>query len=131
MSMSTSKNVLSSDVEIEGSIKFSQDLIIDGRIEGEVISDGNLTIGENADIKGEIRTKSVAVFGKVNGNITVQDTCELKSNAELVGDVQAGTLSIESGATFMGQSQVGKGLSSVKPAANQGSGGGEKKAGAA
>ena len=58
MSMSTSKNVLSSDVEIKGSIKFSQDLIIDGRIEGEVISDGNLTIGENADIKGEIRTKS-------------------------------------------------------------------------
>ncbi len=133
MSMSTSKNVLSSDVEIKGSIKFSQDLIIDGRIEGEVISDGNLTIGENADIKGEIRTKSVAVFGKVNGNITVQDACELKTNAELVGDVQAGTLSIESGATFMGQSSVGKGLSSVKssPAPASGSGGDSKKAGAA
>ena len=114
--MSNSKNVLASDVEIKGSIKFSQDLIIDGRIEGEVTSDGNLVIGENADIKGEVRTKSVTVFGKVNGNITVQDSCELKQNSELVGDVQAGTLSIEGGATFMGQSSVGKGISSVKSA---------------
>ena len=130
--MSNSKNVLSSDVEIKGSIKFSHDLIIDGTIEGEVLSDGNLTVGENADIKGEVRTKSVVVFGKVNGNITVEESCELKQNAELVGDVQAGTLSIEPGATFMGQSSVGKGLTSVKSNSPSSSGGGEsKKAGAA
>ena len=131
--MSSSKNVLSSDVQIKGSIKFSHDLIIDGGIEGEVLSDGNLTIGENANIKGEIKTKSVVVFGKVNGNITVEESCELKANSELVGDVQAGTLSIESGATFMGQSSVGKGLSSVKSAGGGGgaaaSGGSVKKAG--
>lgn len=106
--MSSTKNVLSSDVEIKGSIKFSHDLIIDGRIEGEVHSDGALTVGENANIKGEIKTRTVVIFGKVEGNITVQERCELKSNAVLVGDIAAGTLSIEEGATFMGQSQVGK-----------------------
>jgi cytoskeletal protein CcmA (bactofilin family) len=106
--MTTSKNVLSNDVEIKGSIKFSHDLIIDGKIEGEVHSDGSLTVGENALIKGEIKTRSVIIFGKVEGNITVQERCELKSNAILVGDICAGTLSIEEGATFMGQSQVGK-----------------------
>ncbi len=106
--MSSSKNVLANDVEIKGSIKFSHDLIIDGRIEGEVVSDGALTIGENANIKGEVKTRSVIIFGKVEGNISVQERCELKSNAVLVGDISAGTLSIEEGATFMGQSQVGK-----------------------
>jgi cytoskeletal protein CcmA (bactofilin family) len=106
--MSSSKNVLSNDVEIKGSIKFSHDLIIDGKIEGEVISDGSLTVGENALIKGEVKTRSVIIFGKVEGNITVQERCELKSNAILVGDIAAGTLAIEEGATFMGQSQVGK-----------------------
>lgn len=106
--MTSSKNVLSNDVEIKGSIKFSHDLIIDGKIEGEVISDGSLTIGENALIKGEVKTRSVIIFGKVEGNITVTERCELKSNAILVGDIGAGTLSIEEGATFMGQSQVGK-----------------------
>ena len=106
--MTSSKNVLANDVEIKGSIKFSHDLIIDGRIEGEVHSDGSLTVGENANIKGEIKTRTVIIFGKVEGNITVQERCELKSNAILVGDITAGTLSIEEGATFMGQSSVGK-----------------------
>jgi cytoskeletal protein CcmA (bactofilin family) len=113
--MTTSKNVLANDVEIKGSIKFSHDLIIDGKIEGEVTSDGSLTVGENALIKGEIKTRGVTIFGKVEGNITVQERCELKANAVLVGDVAAGTLAIEEGATFLGRSQVGKGVGS-KPA---------------
>lgn len=105
--MSTSKNILSSDVSIVGNLKFSHDLIIDGQIEGEVVSDGNLTVGENAHVRGEIKTKSVTVFGQVDGNITVSDRCELKSNARLCGDIAAGTLAIEEGATFMGASRVG------------------------
>jgi cytoskeletal protein CcmA (bactofilin family) len=108
------KNILSSDVEIKGSLKFSNDLVIDGRIEGEVTSDGSLTVGENARIKGEIKTKSCTVFGKVEGNITVSDRCELKSSAELVGDVKAKTLAIEEGAQFMGKSIVG--AAAAKPA---------------
>jgi cytoskeletal protein CcmA (bactofilin family) len=107
--MSTNKNILSSDVEIKGSLKFSNDLIIDGKIEGEVTSDGALTVGENALVIGEIRTKSVIVFGKVQGNITVSERCELKSNAIQEGDIVAGTMSIEEGATFSGRSSVGKG----------------------
>jgi cytoskeletal protein CcmA (bactofilin family) len=106
--MTSSKNILSNDVEIKGSIRFSNDLIIDGKIEGEVHSDGALTVGENALIKGEIKTRSVVLFGKVEGNITVAERCELKSNAILVGDIEAGTLSIEEGATFMGASKVGR-----------------------
>jgi cytoskeletal protein CcmA (bactofilin family) len=105
--MTPNKNILSSDVEIKGSLKFSNDLIIDGKIEGEVTSDGALTVGENAFIVGEIRTKSVVLYGRVQGNITVTERCELKSNAVLEGDVVAGTLSIEEGATFMGKSSVG------------------------
>ena len=105
--MSPNKNILSSDVEIKGSLKFSNDLIIDGKIEGEVSSDGALTVGENAFVVGEIRTKSVVIFGRVQGNITVSERCELKSNAVLEGDIVAGTLSIEEGATFMGKSSVG------------------------
>ena len=105
--MNSPKNILSSDVEIKGSLKFSNDLVIDGKIEGEVTSDGSLTVGENARIKGEIKTKSCIVFGKVEGNITVSDRCELKLSAELLGDVRAKTLSIEEGAQFMGKSIVG------------------------
>lgn len=113
-----SKNILSSDVEIKGKLRFANDLIIDGRIEGEVNSEGDLTVGENAKIVGDIKTRSVIVFGKIEGNITVTDRCELKQNAELHGDVVAGKLAIEEGAAFMGSSAVGSPskLGSSKPA---------------
>jgi cytoskeletal protein CcmA (bactofilin family) len=100
------KNLLSADVEIKGSIKFTNDLTIDGKVEGEINSAGTLTIGENAEIRGEIKTKSVSVLGKVNGNITVEEKCELKSRAVLHGDLKAARLVIEDGATFVGKSEV-------------------------
>ena len=107
------RNVLSSDVEIKGTIKFSNDLVVDGKIEGHINSDGSLTVGENARIKAEIKTRSVVIYGKVHGNIQVEDKVELKANAELVGDIKAASLSIEPGAIFVGKSAVG--TPSIKP----------------
>jgi cytoskeletal protein CcmA (bactofilin family) len=89
------KDVLSSDVEIKGSIKFQKELLIDGKVEGEINSDGVLTIGENADIRGEIKTKSITVYGKVHGSITLGESCELKSRCTLQGDLKASRLVIE------------------------------------
>ncbi len=112
------KNVLSSDVTIVGSLKFTNDLVVDGQIEGEVISEGDLTVGDNAKITGEIKTKSVVVYGAIEGNVTVQERCLLKSSASLMGDVCAGVLSIEEGAAFSGRSSVGappKAKASGKP----------------
>ena len=80
---------------------------MDGKIEGEISSDGNLTVGENARIKAEIKTATVIVYGKVHGNITATDRVELKASAEVVGDIKAKTLSIEAGAIFVGKSTVG------------------------
>src|SRR5215469_3616454 len=108
------KDVLSSDVEIKGSIKFQKELLIDGKVEGEINSEGVLTIGENADIRGEIKTKAITVFGKVHGNITVAERCELKSKCTLQGDLKAARLVIEEGATFIGKSEVTSGTVPAK-----------------
>ena len=118
MAEHSGKDVLSSDVEIKGSIKFQKELLIDGKVEGEINSDGVLTIGENADIRGEIKTKSITVYGKVHGNITVGERCELKSRCTLQGDLKAARLVIEEGATFIGKSEVTSGKA---PASSNGS----------
>ena len=102
-----SRNVLSSDVDIKGSVKFTNDLVVDGKIEREINSDGNLTVGENARLKAEIKTGTIVVYGKVHGNMTATDRVELKASAEVVGDIKAKTLSIEPGAIFVGKSTVG------------------------
>ncbi len=120
MAEHSGKDILSSDVEIKGSIKFKKELLIDGKVEGEIHSEGVLTIGENADIRGEIKTKSIVVFGKVQGNITVNERCELKSKCSLQGDLKAARLVIEEGATFVGKSEVTSGMS-VKPSTSSSS----------
>ena len=97
---STSKNILTSDVELTGTLKFDSEMIFDGKLDGEIISEGVLTLGKNAVIKGEVRTKSVTIHGTVNGNVTVQERCELKSNAELLGDLKAMRIIIEEGANL-------------------------------
>lgn len=111
----TKQNILSADVEIKGSIKFTNELVIDGKVEGEINSAGVLTVGENAEIRGEIKTKSVTVLGKVHGNITVDERCELKARAVLQGDLKAARLVIEEGATFVGKSEVTPNKVAMKP----------------
>jgi cytoskeletal protein CcmA (bactofilin family) len=106
-SASGSKNVLANDVDIKGTIKFQNELIFDGKIEGEIISEaGNLTLGKNADVHGEVKTKSLVVHGSVTGNITVTERCELKASSQLTGDLKAMRIIIEEGATFIGKSEV-------------------------
>jgi len=109
------KNNLSNDVEIKGSIKFANEFVFDGKVEGEITSvDGVLTVGENADVRGEVKSKTVIVKGKVHGNITVQERCELHSRSQLIGDLKATRLVIEEGATFVGKSEVTPNKSGLK-----------------
>src|SRR6266498_4905753 len=60
--------ILSRGVSIKGSVKFLNELLINGEVEGTIESTGTLTIGEHARIRGEIRTKSVKLRGTVEGN---------------------------------------------------------------
>ena len=101
------KNNLSKDVEIKGSVKFVNEFVFDGNLQGQISSvDGILTVGENAEVGGEVKSKTVIVKGKVHGNITVQERCELHSHSQLIGDLKAARLVIEEGATFVGKSEV-------------------------
>lgn len=101
------RNRLSSDVEIKGSIRFKDELIVDGKVEGEITSTGALTIQENARIRAEVKVGSVVIQGKVHGNITATHTIELRAGSEVVGDIKAAILTMEAGAIFVGKSEVG------------------------
>jgi cytoskeletal protein CcmA (bactofilin family) len=105
--MANATNVLTQGIEITGSIRFSNDMIIDGKIDGEIISEkGKVTIAENANIKGDVKAGEVKLYGKVEGTIT-SDRCELKEKSYLKGDIKTKTLSMEEGATLQGGTQIG------------------------
>ena len=99
--------LLSQGVSIKGLVKFRNELLIDGEVEGTINSTGTLTIGEHARICGEIRTKSVKVRGMVEGNIFVIESCELQAGCTLRGDIEAPQLMIDENATFLGSAKIG------------------------
>ncbi len=102
-----SKNVLAGDIELKGTIKFATELNFDGKLEGEIISEGGiLTVGKNADVRGDLKIKSAVIHGAVTGNIRVADRCELKSTSQLTGDLRAMRIVIEEGAIFIGNAEV-------------------------
>jgi cytoskeletal protein CcmA (bactofilin family) len=103
---SGSKNVLNAEVEIKGSLKFAGELTFDGKLEGEIQTDGVLNLGDSAVVNGNINAQSVVVRGKVNGNINAKDKIEIKSKAELFGDIRATKLIVEEGVTFVGRTEV-------------------------
>jgi cytoskeletal protein CcmA (bactofilin family) len=102
----SSKNVLNSDVEVKGTLRFSGELTFDGKLDGDINSEGTLTLGDNAVIKGTIDVGSVVVRGKITGNVVAKDKVDLKSKTELFGDVRAAKLVIEEGVTFVGKTEV-------------------------
>lgn len=98
---------LTSDVEIKGTIKFGDVLRIDGKFDGELITDnGELIVGKTGVVKANVKVRTAIVEGRVDGNIKASDKVELKQKAHLVGDLQAKTLVIEEGVVFVGKCNV-------------------------
>ena len=101
-----SKNVLSSDVEFKGNLKFAGELTFEGKLEGEISSDGILHLGETGVVNGNLNVGSIVVHGKINGNVFAKDKIEIKSKAEVFGDIRAAKLVIEEGVTFVGKTEI-------------------------
>lgn len=97
-------SILSSGVKIEGKISSEGNVRIDGKVIGDVNINGNLTLGEGAEIKGEVKAKSLIVSGKVEGTIDVTDKLTLEPKSFVKGDIITKVLVIEEGAMFDGKS---------------------------
>jgi cytoskeletal protein CcmA (bactofilin family) len=98
---------LTQDSEIKGTIKFGQSMRVDGKFDGELISDnGELIVGKTGNVKATVKVKSAVIEGRVDGNIKASDNIELKQSAHIIGDLQAKTLVIEEGVVFVGKCNV-------------------------
>ncbi len=98
--------VLTRDTEFRGTVGFTGELQLNGRLEGEILSeDGTLVIGDSALVKADIRAKKVVVRGQVFGNILARERLEMVGSARVFGDVQTSALAIEQGAVFVGKSE--------------------------
>jgi len=99
---------LGSSVFIKGTLAASEDLTVDGRLEGRItLPEHPLTVGPNAKITAEIVAKTITVFGSVKGNVTAHDRLDIRSTASVEGEVICTRISIQEGAAFCGKVTMG------------------------
>jgi cytoskeletal protein CcmA (bactofilin family) len=101
-------------VQIRGELQGSEDLLIDGMVDGTVsLQESRLTIGPNAKVKANVSARDIVVMGSIQGNLQASGRIELRSGCQVVGDLKAGRLSIEENASFSGKVDL---LTAEKPA---------------
>ena len=101
-------------VSIKGELSGSEDIYVDGQVEGSIQLAGNsVTIGPNGRVRASITAKSVTVGGTLDGNIQAAERTEMRKTAVVNGDVQTKRIAIEEGAFFKGKLEI---LADSKPA---------------
>jgi cytoskeletal protein CcmA (bactofilin family) len=101
--------LIGKSVVIKGELSCSEDLYIDGQVEGAIDPKGHrLTIGPNGRVKANVNACAVVVQGKLEGNIQASDRVDLKQSAVVVGDIATQRISIDEGAYFKGSVNLQK-----------------------
>ena len=99
--------VIGPDTRIKGEMFFEKSARILGQFEGKIIAQGEVQIGNGAECNAAVEAQRIVVDGKVNGPIAAHDRLTLTENAEVQGDITAGTLVVAEGASFVGNCTVG------------------------
>ena len=99
-------------IVIRGDVKGSEDLILDGRVEGTVnLAESRLTIGPHANVSADLTAKDVLIMGHVQGNVVASGRVELRAGCSVEGDIRALRLAVEDNAVFRGKVDLTQGTS--------------------
>ncbi len=98
---------LGSSLHVKGEISGSEDLLIDGSVEGLIqLDERKLTVGATAKVTADIIAREVVVYGTVKGNLRAKDRIEIKKDGSVNGDLTTSRIMIEDGAYFKGSIEI-------------------------
>jgi cytoskeletal protein CcmA (bactofilin family) len=101
---------LGSSLRVKGDISGTEDLLVDGEIEGLIQLDGRkLTVGTTAKLTADINARDVVVYGYVKGNVRATGKIEIKKGGSVNGNLTTVQILIEDGADFRGSIEIDKG----------------------
>ncbi len=106
--------VIGKSVVIQGQLSGSEDLYMDGQIEGSItLQDGRLTVGPNARVKADLKVRDAIVFGHVEGNVRASGRIEMRQSSSIIGDLFAARLSVEENAVIRGRVELSQGTNTA------------------
>jgi cytoskeletal protein CcmA (bactofilin family) len=100
--------IISDDVKIDGNLRFSRSVKIDGEVSGDIKSDETLAIGRNAKVRANIKTNNAIISGYFEGKMHASGQVEITSTGKFIGDLiqDNSLLIIEKGGVFKGKSTI-------------------------
>ena len=104
--------VIAEGTFIEGNFSCTENVRLDGTIKGDVSCDSRLVMGPSGKIVGTIQANEGDIWGTVEGNIQVKGLLHLQKSAVIRGNISAGSLHVEEGASYNGESRIGQTQSS-------------------
>ncbi len=111
---STPSNIISRGTILEGNIKTSGNLRIEGRVIGNLITKGKAALAQSSYVDGNILAKNAEVAGEVKGKVEVSEMLILKPTCVIHGDIVTNKLIVESGATFNGGCTMGAHIDDIQ-----------------
>lgn len=98
--------LIGKNTKLIGKIEANGTIRVDGEIDGNIIADGNITIGADGKITGNLEGNNIFISGTVYGNIKCNEHLRLGNTAKLIGDVEVKTLIIDENAIFEGKCKM-------------------------
>ena len=99
-------NIIGKGITIRGSLSGGGDLVIEGRVEGQISLKNHLTIESSGKVEADIRADELTINGEASGNIDASAKVAINNTARVEGDVKAPRVVIEDGAVFNGSIEM-------------------------
>jgi cytoskeletal protein CcmA (bactofilin family) len=99
--------VVGANVALSGTLKDQNDISVHGMVEGEVISESAVSIGETAQVKGPVRGRFITIAGVVRGEIEASEKLEIMATGKVFGGILTKDLVVHSGAAIVGKVMMG------------------------
>ena len=99
---------------IHGDLLMSGNVIIHGRVEGTIFTDGEVEVAREGAVDGGVHARRVVVEGRCEGRLEAAQEVVLRPGSVMRGDIQAGILTVHDGARFLGNWIRGRGDSGPK-----------------
>jgi cytoskeletal protein CcmA (bactofilin family) len=98
---------LGASLHIKGDITGTEDLVIDGSVEGMIeLDERKLTVGTTAKLTADINARDVVVHGYVKGNVHAKGRIEIRKDGSVIGNLTTAQIMIEDGADFKGSIEI-------------------------
>jgi cytoskeletal protein CcmA (bactofilin family) len=97
------ETVIGPSVKVKGDFNCQGNIIVEGMVDGNLKTNGNLEVGDKARITANVEAKEAKIGGEISGNVKIKGFLEITSTAKIFGDIEALALSIERGAIFNGK----------------------------